>query len=169
MMKTQTHSGFTLVETLVAIAVLLMSLTGPLFLAERSFVAATGSRDQMIATFLAQEGIEYSRVVRDSNYLEGNAWMARLSSCVSSACIIDPAQDLVSVCSGSCPVLNFNTSDRSYNHSVVTSVNQPTIWRREVQLVQITATEYRVTSSVFFTKRGVERSVILKETLHQWQ
>jgi len=146
------HAGFTLVETLVAIAVLLTSLTGPLFLAERSFIAATGSRDQMIATFLADEGIEYVRKVRDTNYLSGNGWLTQLSSCVSNPCTIDVANDLVSVCGGgTCLPLNFNSSTGLYNQSVITSKNQPTIWRRQIQLTARTSTEYDVTSSVFFT------------------
>lgn len=61
--------GFTLVETLVAITIVLVAVTAPLFTAGRSTVVAEMSAYQMTASFLAQEGLEFVRMMRDNEYL----------------------------------------------------------------------------------------------------
>lgn len=61
--------GFTLIETMVAISILTFAMAGPLFTADRAIVAAQTARDQLSAMYLAQEGIEYVRAMRDNTYL----------------------------------------------------------------------------------------------------
>lgn len=58
--------GFTLIETLVAIAVLMIAIAGPLVAASRGLTAALYSRNQTIATMLAQEGVELIRSYKDN-------------------------------------------------------------------------------------------------------
>jgi len=62
-------AGFTLIETLVAITILTLAISGPLFTANRAIVAAENARDQLTALYLAQEGVEYVRMMRDNSYL----------------------------------------------------------------------------------------------------
>ncbi len=62
--------GFTLIETLIAIAIIMIAITGPFAATENSIDAANISRDKTIAVFLAQEGIEYVRAVRDKVYIK---------------------------------------------------------------------------------------------------
>lgn len=52
------NKGFTLVETLVAIAILMISIAGPLTIANKSLTAAVYARDQVEASFIAQEVVE---------------------------------------------------------------------------------------------------------------
>ena len=61
--------GFTLLETLVAVAILTLAVSGPLYVANRALVAAQNSQSQLTASYLAQEGIEYVRTMRDHQYL----------------------------------------------------------------------------------------------------
>lgn len=65
----RTSAGFTLVETMVAVSIIMLSIAGPVYTAQRSIIAATTARDQLIASYLAQEGIEYMRMLRDYEYL----------------------------------------------------------------------------------------------------
>lgn len=58
-------SGYSLVETLVAISILLIAVVGPITVVVKSIQTATFAREQVTATFLAQEGIE--AVVADRN------------------------------------------------------------------------------------------------------
>lgn len=68
--------GFTLIETMVAISLLMVALMAPMSLASQSLTAAYYARDQITAFYLAQEGIEIVRSVRDANIMaiaEGNS------------------------------------------------------------------------------------------------
>ncbi len=63
------RKGFTLIESLIAIAIITISIAGPLWAAGQSMRAAEIAQDQLVASSLAQEGVEYVRAVRDNEYL----------------------------------------------------------------------------------------------------
>lgn len=67
------YEGFTLVETLVAIAILLVAVVGPISLIGDALHKLYYAKDQMIAINLAQEGIEVVRQKRDSDMLAVSA------------------------------------------------------------------------------------------------
>src|SRR3989338_617192 len=84
--RDSTQRGFSLVETIVAIAILTFAMVAPLSLAQRGLNASIYARDQITAFYLAQEAIEYVRNVRDTNNLEGfsggAAWLSGLEECI---------------------------------------------------------------------------------------
>ena len=59
--------GFTIVETLVAITVLMIAIAGPLVVASKGLFGALASKDQMIAAYLAQESMETIKNGRDNS------------------------------------------------------------------------------------------------------
>ena len=63
--QTTTKAAFTLVETLVAVSVLLLVVVGPLTITTRTTKSATFASEQVIAHFLAQEGLELAQKGRD--------------------------------------------------------------------------------------------------------
>ena len=69
MRKKITGRGFTLIETMIAVTIITFAVTGPLFTASRSIVAAQTVTSQLTASNLAQEGAEYVRAMRDKEYL----------------------------------------------------------------------------------------------------
>lgn len=62
--------GFTLVETLVAVSVLLLVVVGPLTITTRTTKSATFASEQVVAHFLAQEGLELAQKARDEFLLD---------------------------------------------------------------------------------------------------
>lgn len=61
------QSGFTLIESLVAISILLIAVTGPLTLASKSLAYATYAKDEITGFYLAREAIDAVRNIRDAN------------------------------------------------------------------------------------------------------
>jgi len=68
-MNMKNKKGFTLVETMVAITILTLAISGAFMTANSAIVAAEVARDQLTASYMAQEGIEYVRLMRDNDYL----------------------------------------------------------------------------------------------------
>lgn len=68
--KTYTSQGFSLVETLVAIAILLVVIVGPMSIATNSAGSTSFANQQITAYFLAQEGLELAQKGRDDILLD---------------------------------------------------------------------------------------------------
>ncbi|MCK4520858.1 prepilin-type N-terminal cleavage/methylation domain-containing protein [Candidatus Parcubacteria bacterium] len=66
--------GFSLLEVLVAITVLIVGLVGAIGLIVYNVSISRASPEKIIAVNLAQEGIEVVRNIRDSNWLAGVVW-----------------------------------------------------------------------------------------------
>jgi len=66
--------GFTLIETIVAISLLTVGVVGSFSLMQKVTSFNSISSSQLVASYLAQEGIEIIRNIRDTNYLEGQTW-----------------------------------------------------------------------------------------------
>lgn len=79
------QKGFTIIETLVAITVLMIAVAGPLVVASKGLFGATLSKNQMTASYLAQESMEFIKNARDNNLSVGANWLTGLSGCTSSS------------------------------------------------------------------------------------
>lgn len=182
-MTNTSQKGFTLVETMVAITVLAIALVGPFTAVQNALTASYVARDELTASALAQEGMEYIRSIRDNNYLNNRTggWMDGLStkscfSSVTSYCTVDPTQgdfhttaaamvgfsDITNV-----PVLNISSAGL-YNHQAQSSTNVPTRFTRTVQLRQVTATEVQVTVVVTWISAHQTYSVTVVDNLQDW-
>lgn len=97
MMKPHTkNQGFTLVETLVAISILVVAIVGPMTIAMRGLQSAFYAKEQLTATYLAQEAAELIRMHRDEYAMENRGtgndnWLGSIpAACkVSSGCGVD--------------------------------------------------------------------------------
>lgn len=160
--------AFTLLETLVAVAVLLMALLGPFTIAQQSLKSAYYARDQITAYYLAQEGIEFVRAVRDENYLTGNDWLAGIDAvCLNTPCIVDYPNFTYELCpSGICPALKVSATGGLYNH--VSGTNSP--FTRQVMLTTSPTNPNLIIVSVTISWKsaGVPRVFTLQERLFNW-
>lgn len=172
-MSKQYTQGFTLVETLVAILLLTLSISGPLYVAQQSFTSAKIARDQTVARFLAQEGVELVRAYRDTNTLSSRDWLNGLETCKTQyGCYMHHTNnglELVGACSESgCPALNYNRIDSAYSYDSGSNYT-PSNYTRTIIIEDIeTDKDTQVTVEVFWNDRGVERSVRTQEYLFNW-
>jgi len=67
----RTRGGFTLVETLVAISIFTVSILGLVAVISDGVVSTRYAKQKIAASYLAQEGIEYVRNIRDREILYG--------------------------------------------------------------------------------------------------
>lgn len=89
--------AFTIIETLVAITILMIAISGPLTAAFRAMSASVAARDQMTASFLAQDAIEYVRNVKDNNIANQSNTegpLFKLDACtIRNKCYVDTLSD----------------------------------------------------------------------------
>lgn len=174
--------GFTLVEMLVAVFLLITAVAGPLTIASRGLTASIVAKDQVTAFFLAQDAVEYVRYMRDSNRLAGNAWLVGLSNCISTdgsqACILDSTENSAtppSQCAAptTCTILRYDSSNGRFTYSTVGSTISPISLRRAVSIetpLNGSANEAAVTVTVTWSDQAnITRSVVVRENILDWQ
>ncbi|MFZ2983820.1 MAG: prepilin-type N-terminal cleavage/methylation domain-containing protein [Minisyncoccia bacterium] len=185
--------GFTLIETMIAVTILTLSVSGPLFTASRAIVAAQISRDQLTASYLAQEGIEYIRMMRDDEYLalyppaagaSAAAWTSFLTGSGSAAitqcrapatCTLDPARSMgtgsgfaLLPCSGaSCTPLYLANGIYTEQSGILGAVQTP--FTRVIQTTPVSANDERVVSTVTWSFHGTPYTVSVIDHLTPWQ
>ncbi len=167
----QIRLGFTLIETLVAISVLLLSLAGPLAIASNALQSAHYARDEVTAYYLAQEGIEYVRAIRDQNYLSGSPWLTGLdessaASCIDTPCIVDMTEFDHAECGAGCPPLQLSDIGELYNQST----GESSIYTRTLTITRVDGgdEEVVVTVSMTWVSKNLNRSFQLTEHLFNW-
>lgn len=103
------QKGITLIETVVAVTVLIFALGGPFLLAAKSLHTAAYAREEITASRLAEEGLEIVHNIRDNNSAESDVlptppiWLNLIdngsgTNCATSAgnqeCFIDITKQL---------------------------------------------------------------------------
>lgn len=158
--------GFTLIETLVAIAVLVTSIVGPLSIAAKGLAASLLARDQVTAFYLAQEGIEYIRGMRDENILSGDSWLTGLKPACTGGqlCNVDSKNDLFIECDTECPLLNYDENTGFYG----TPSGSPSRFRRTIAITELSATEAVVVATISWTSGLFPRTFSIREVITDW-
>lgn len=166
----QYNQGFSLVEVLVAITILLLVMAGPMRVLTSSTNSTTYSSEQVVAYFLAQEGLELVQLGRDnlvlgdfkdiiqSQSLEPNPWaqfQTNFAACISGPCGLTATNAAPTYTITNCSTLTncrlyLNTSTPTnrarYTHTV--TGNTATPYTRTIQIGMITAASGRIQGAV---------------------
>lgn len=184
-----TRGGFTIVETLVAISILVIALTGPLAIIASSLKSSYFSRDEITAAYLAQEPIEFIRNVRDRNGLrETNSinWLKDVSidPVTNNTNINSPGSNTIVLgllrrsgnfvierCIFTCK-LKYDTSTGVYGDD--NNLLPDSIFTRNIYLSQADsdldlARELVITVVVSWNTGGISHNVTVTEHLFNWQ
>jgi prepilin-type N-terminal cleavage/methylation domain-containing protein len=144
--KKTAQQGFTLIETLVAITILMLAITGPLTVAHKGLTSSVYARDQMIASYLAQDAIEYVKNIRDTDKLQGRSWLYSFDAnsqhdCVTGNCTVDTVKSEIYHCSGACTTSGILYTDDTvggYFHRTSSGVSTAGIATQFNRVVRIT-------------------------------
>ncbi len=168
-------AGFTLVETLVAISILSLVTTATLTAVQSALTNTNTTKDKITAFYLAQEGMEFIKNIRDENTLNilngaGTSWLAGLSGAVGDPCYfgkvcrIDSPAKTITYCGmslNSCPNLNQDTVSKLYGYNGGWG---PSAFKREIQFQQISPDEVTVLMTISWSSRGTTDSFQVTES-----
>ena len=126
--------GITLVETVVAVTILAAAIAGPMTLASQSLKASRDAKNELIATHLAEEGIEVIHSLRDNasaidSTPTRTSWMVNLFAACVSACGIDSSGHMPPVWANDAivPCVNPDCSDHMIFYNSTTGLYKQSI------------------------------------------
>ncbi|MCA9365823.1 prepilin-type N-terminal cleavage/methylation domain-containing protein [Candidatus Kaiserbacteria bacterium] len=189
--STKDSAGFSLIEVLVAVSVLLLIMVGPMTIIVQSSRSSSFATDQATAYFLAQEGIELAQNIRDGYQLAHikdpvatpNPWddfKTAVNDCTSSGgCSLEMGSGVnptvaVASCSGTNPCrlyLDDGTGTKERQHfrydDGAFAVNDKTKYKRAITIT-FSGDQAEVASTVTWKSEGIlaESEVAVKTFLY---
>lgn len=180
--------GFTLIETLIALSIFTVSIVGLMAILSSGIADINYGKRKITAAYLAQEGIEYARNIRDTYVLYSSSgqvgWNAFVNKMTEpgavcqeqNGCYIDnqaidygnQTQPMTGVfviaCGSSCAPILYNESTGKYNY--VSGGNSGFV--RKIRVTTINANEIQILSTVFWNQDSGAYQVTFSESLYNW-
>jgi prepilin-type N-terminal cleavage/methylation domain-containing protein len=189
----QKNRGFTLVETLVAISIFSLSVLGIMSVLSQGIKDTNYSKRKITATYLAQEGVEYVRNMRDTYVLFdatdpqagwNDGFLNKFQNCQAIGCYIededvsyiDNSQPIIDVDVRACGDATCSSRPLLYNETTgkygyVSGINSG--YYRKIQVVPITdgdgeVNEVKIISTVYWSQGSGSYNVSFSESLFNW-
>ena len=186
--KNKKSYGFTLIETLMAVSVFSLAVVGLMSVLASGVSDTNYSKKKMIAAYLAQEGIEYVRNIRDTYTLYSptgpEGWSAfddKMTGpgarCdLAEGCYLDDrdinygnqAQPMTGIyvipCGSTCAQLLQDSATGKYNYA--TGVESGYI--RKIQVSFPSGNEMKIFSTVSWTQGSGAYQLTFSESLFNW-
>ncbi len=191
--KNMKDSGFTLVETLVAISIFTLSILALLSVISQGIANTTYAKNKIIASYLAQEGIEYVRNIRDTYVMYNGAdssagWSNFRSKLTGAQCQasngcyfgdlttadfsnqVEPIIGLpMTNCGSTCPNLLYDSASGKYGYTASgTTATSPFIRTIKINLVGGGVNEIQILSTVSWTQGSGTPSITFSESVFNW-
>ena len=186
--------GFTLVETLIAVSIFSVSLVAVMAVLGSGISNTNSIKQKMTASYLAQEGIEYIRNMRDTYVLYSSSASTGWTSfnnkvfpaCVGYGCFVnadnldygdntEPINDGVKVILISCNSANCSNGALSYINGKYGFSGEDSGFTRKIIMTKIISpdgtinpNEVKVSSTVYWTQGSGPQSVTFSENLFNW-
>jgi prepilin-type N-terminal cleavage/methylation domain-containing protein len=186
--KFKNKKGFTVLESIVAIFILSLSISGAFSAVQQSFSQAIIAKDEVQSFYLAQEAMEIIRNKRDSNQLNKitngslNTWLEGITQggdgvhiCpFGHTCTVDATSFQIVDCGGdwdSCPNINQDPAAFLYSYNAGLPV---TNFKREIQIERVqndslgNPIEIAVIVRISWTKGVMTGEFKVKNYLFNW-
>ncbi len=177
------NTGFTLIETLVAVSIFAGSILALVAVLSNNLADTQYAKKKVIATYLAQEGVEYIRNVRDAYVLyeasEGQGWrdfQTAISDCLEDegnpgggSCdfaVDGGSVNFVPCVGGNCrQILYDDDTGYGYQNGENSGFVRKIIGK---QIGGIGSNEILIISTVYWTQGSGNYSVSLTDNLFNW-
>ena len=186
--KNKKRSGFTLVETLVAISVFSVSIIALMAALGKGISDSNQVKYKMTATYLAEEGIEYIRNMRDTFVLYDDVsdatvgwgdFVTKLTQCAGGCKFddtlarydIDKLKNMTfSSCTANICALDYDSTSHKYLYHQLGTLSGFTrvITANPVNPAN-TKGEIKITSTVSWVKNSATYSVSFSDNLLKWR
>ena len=170
--------GFTLVETLIALSIFTVSIVALMSVLAQGISDIGYAKRKTIAGYLAQEGIEHIRNMRDGYVLyseeTGNNWTkfkAKLSSCnLNGECGFDNSvyptdADFIFKCTSNPNGCILYLNNGNYNSN---SIGNDSGFTRKIWMSTINSDEVKIFSTVSWIQGSGPFNVTFSENLFNW-
>ncbi|MBI2591556.1 MAG: hypothetical protein HYW34_02675 [Candidatus Brennerbacteria bacterium] len=172
-LKGSKSRGTILVEVIIAISIVIVGLLAVLRLLSRSISLNREVSNQLVATYLAEEGIEVAKNILDANtikigigdppYTNSNQWNRDFTP---GSYEIDYQSQALESDQGR--FLFFDPDTGRYGYD--TAVGLQTFFKRRIDIENITNNELRISSKVNWDSRsGAISSVDLEDHFYNWR
>lgn len=188
------NSGFTLIETLVAIFILFIALNSLFSLTSNNYFTSRYAKNESTGVYLAQEAMDYIRNDRDTTAFQLHDWSSFLAHygdpvsntlCYSQdGCILDannwadPVKlgdplPAISACGSVCDAFRLNDTSNFgpyYTYDVRSTGQTNTNIRRRINITLGNGTdEMQIKVTVEWLNGEITRSVTSRTSLLEWQ
>lgn len=177
--KNQGEKGFSLLETVVALGILVVGIGGAVGLVAQSLSSIEAIKNKVIAANLAEEGIEVVRNLRDENWLNDVHWRGE-----GGGIALNVDTDY-RVQYNATALINFSDTPLQVNSAGYYGYNgqtfngqtfsggSDTVFKRKITLSTVTKADgtqvMKVVSRVDWTEKGRARSISIEDWLYNWK
>jgi prepilin-type N-terminal cleavage/methylation domain-containing protein len=166
--------AFTLLEVIVAIFVVSVGVGGVFAFLQNTVLLGPSLDNQLIASYLAQEGVEIVRNIRDTNYIrivagEGGSWDEGLANC-SGGCEGDYTDFILNPLGGTPELLQVVSSGvgtTRYQYYAY-ELGTLTIFQRVITIDGSISDLLQIAVEVRWQEKGVPRSYTIDTELYNW-
>ena len=177
------QKGFTIIEVLISLFIIVIGVIGSSIVIQDIFVNTFTASHKLTAAYLAKEGLEIVRNIRDTNWLKGENYdIGLVQSSPPSFHGCDPA--ISRYCEADLRDTSLNSINASShpnptflklsNHFEYSSFGNQTIFTRKIEIVKVLATviepEFlKVKVIVGWQERNEDKEIIIEGNLYDWK
>jgi len=154
------NKSFTLIEVIIAIFLLTVGTVGAFSLMQKTIAFTAISSSQLAAAYLAQEGIEVVRNIRDTNYLEASSWDDGLGA--ASDYRLDHQ-------SSSFPDIGCGNYLKYDGNFYSCSSDASAKFQRKITITKPAADKMTIEVEVSWQERGASYHVLAETELYDWR
>lgn len=163
-----------MIEIVVVIFIVSVGILGVMSLIVQNVKSQTYNKNSLIASQLAQEGIEMVRMVRDTNWLNHVQFNTNLGGTggavgTSQAYFMDYTDTIPHAFTGSLQQLELMVDSQGFYHDYNYSLGTISGFSREIIVSRPTDHSLKVICTVSWQERGQSHSYILETMLYDWK